>query len=1016
MPAGNMILKSLKRCARHVRLLALLEGALLLAVSAGWALFLAVVLDHAFSLTSPPRVALLAAILAITIYVLFSALLLPMVYSVSRLYVARRLERAFPHFKDSLTTFVEMKDAERSHGAGPLVAHHAAQAFSGVDIDAGLDARRFVKMGYAFVVLVLVVFGYSIFSAKSMWTSFVRLSNPWSMVPPPTRTHISSVQPGDTKAVQGSDVEISAEISGIMPESVLVRWSRDGELWNSLPMRPGEDVWIGSIDHIETDISYFLSAGDAASRVYTVETLVPPVAQSVTARLDFPDYTQLETRTVTEGNIEAPVGTLVSLTVESNKILSEARLSLLPDTNIKLAIHGSRAEGGFTVTRSGRYAVHLVDSEGLEAQAPVKYDIIAIPDNPPQVALKGPPDGASVGLAEGLDFELKADDDYGVSRLVFHFQTVEGNPDAKEFTLPANRREVARSPVLVPELLGARPGDTVSYYLEALDNRSGLPASARTAAYSFTVAPSAQTPIGTGTATIDETMQEGEDRPGRPQRAEGDPESEIAAPSTSFEPSADAGSTEDAETYSRLIEMLERDSKTWQVIAQHMEESGAGAQSVPQAAQEPPERVGNNESGEREQSAAPESTTQPRPRSPQGDTSETRRDDTKGIPGASGASGAPTGPSQEGSLPGGEQPGGQDAPSRPPGDADDSAEPGVESGAIPGQSAGEGGPEESLSADGEEGSSPSAGAPEDGQEAPGEAEAGNQSQSGAPQQGGQSPSAPSGGESAASQAPGESAPSDGQPSEGSSPAGSPSSGQSPSSSGEGEGQSAEDGAGQGDSDAAGSGREGSGLPANDAQQGASPEASADLSGQESEAPDQASSAQADDSTGSAGSGGATDRPGEVGPFDTRRDVELPDAEAAPDATNTGERVEAIRRMTDALVRDLEKPRVNMDMLRDLGWNPATLRTFVRAYEEALSEVDKRDFEEWLELDGSFPPGELVTGTRDASAVGGADTAADEASPGGEDPSKAFVSEDVSPEYRRLVEEYYKALANQSERE
>ena len=83
MPADQVISKSLRRGARHVRLLSLLEGGLLVVTTTGAALFLAVLLDHAFSLSVALRTALLAAALAAALYLGLTAVLVPFCRSIS---------------------------------------------------------------------------------------------------------------------------------------------------------------------------------------------------------------------------------------------------------------------------------------------------------------------------------------------------------------------------------------------------------------------------------------------------------------------------------------------------------------------------------------------------------------------------------------------------------------------------------------------------------------------------------------------------------------------------------------------------------------------------------------------------------------------------------------------------------------------------------------------------------------------------------------------------------------------
>ncbi len=1012
MRAEQLIIKTLRRGARHVRLMALLEGGLLVAIVTSGVLFLAVVLDHALSLSAAARTALLTAILATVMYFGFTSLLVPFFRSISRLYVARRVEIAFPHFRESLTTFVEMKRRSRTRGAGPLVAHRAAEALGGVDIDAGLDTSRFVKLGYAAVALIVVAFAYSALSSKSMYVSLVRITNPWSMAAPPTRTRILSVRPGDATVVLGSDLEIAVKLAGRTPETAHIRWSRDDELWISSQMSHSEDGWIGSIDHLETDISYMVKAGDAQSRIFKIEAMEPPVLESIKARLDYPEYTMLKSRVITEGNIEAPLGTKVSIGIRSNKKLQEAHLSLLPEKIVNLSVDGAAGQGAFTVESSGSYTVHLVDSHGLSGRSPVSYDIVAIPDNPPAVALEGPPDGAVVELRKGLDFAFRASDDYGVSRMVFHFQAVEGNPGTKSFILPPERMEVSRRVTLVPELLGARPGDTVSYHLEAIDNRTPRGASSRTETYSFKVASAGQTPMGMSRDEATGDVREGEDMPGTPRPAAGEPEKQVAdAPYSGATPSAESSAAERAQAYSSLLEQLEEDHETWEAIARHM--STPDARPTESAADESAAQDREGAGDEPATVAQAQPTFEESPRDGQDKAAQTGEagegdgvgTDQDGSARDDASDGAPEGLSTF------EQPGVDVAaaddqtfarPDLAHTDSYDataqaeSAEPLAPHEATAAQTdAPSPTPAEELSPPPSEGASPAEAADAVPSElsddyAPGDADIEATRA--------ESMDSPPSESHPLSDAP----PTDEAPDV---PLDAPGEGGPPPA--ETDLLTGEDGvSGHDDShDAEGPDHDDQSTPA---QAEADPGA-----GDDDQSAHEAAAAEAEpaDEDAFAGHGGLVDRQGDAGTFGVRGEVELPSSDPVGDGQTIGERIEGTRQLVSAVARDLERGTPNREMLEYLGWSVSTLRTFVREYEDKLRDIDPTDLEEWLELEGWYGTGVLMAGVRTAESVGRADSGEVEDDFLAEDPSMAYIDEDISPEYRRLIEMYYQALAD-----
>jgi len=596
--AEELIRRNILRGARHLRFLALSEGALGLALFVGWYLFLEIVLDHIISLSAVARVGLLILLAASTAVIVIGAVALPIIRTVNRLYIAQRVEFAFPDFKNSLVTYVQLEQDGGDEGVMRLVAHHAARHFEGVNVAAVLDSTRFVRLGYSFVALVLLVFVYSIVVPKSMFTSFLRSIYPWEAIAAPTRTHIRDVSPGDARIPQGADLAISAVVSGA--KDATIKWSRDKELWQAIPMTTEAGRWQGLLSHVDADMYYYVAAGDATSPVYGVATLLPPVVESVGIDLAYPSYTALSPRHVDDGNIQAPVDTTVSIAIRSNKTLQSVSLALPGDGTADLQVNDKIATGKFKVTQSGRYSVLLTDSDGLKPNRPVQYDIVASPDLAPRVSIDGPKGGAEVGLDDEVPFQMDAADDYGLTKLVFHFETNAGNADVKNFRLPEGKREFSQMVALVPRLLGAIPGDMVTYYLEAQDNHDGKPNSAQTPAYSFKIADSAATkplaafekPSGTEVKTTESTL------PGKKEDASGQPKTRENAPSKQLASANKPGGQPQEAAKDSFLKMLKDDKPYWDKITKHLNAAPKDASGPSQAASgtpvTPPQAPQNN--------------------------------------------------------------------------------------------------------------------------------------------------------------------------------------------------------------------------------------------------------------------------------------------------------------------------------------------------------------------------------------------------------------------------------------
>lgn len=1045
MKADQFIDKALSRGAWHVRLLALAEGGLVAALFIGGFLFFEIVLDHFFGLARSVRVGLLGLLLSGATAVIVSCVVMPLLRSVSSLYVARRVELAFPDFKNSLVTYVEMRRGSLSSGKRQvlrLVAHQAAARFEGVDVDAGLDSARFVRLGYAFVALVLAVFAFSILTPKSMLTSLMRALHPWADIAAPTRTHIGGVEPGNVRVVQGADVPVSASITGARPDSASIRWSRDGDLWQSVPMTEGPQRWSGALAHVETNVLYFLAAGDAVSPKYAVTALLPPVIDSVAVDLSPPAYTGLAPSRVDEGNIEAVVGTVAAVAIKSNKDLQSVSLKFSPDSSVSLAVKSNVASGSFTVSRSGRYAVLLTDSEGLEPARPVEYDVVALPDKSPEVAVKGPNEGAPVPLDSPCRFTFKASDDYGLTRMVFHFETDASNADVKNFILPDGTRDTAKSSDIVPKLLGAQPGDTVSYYLEAFDNRDGRPQSARTPTCTFRVAPPRTSLSAASGLSSASAPKVGSNLPGKQEPASGKPEAKkpgetkAAAPAPG-PPKRSEGPRDD------LLKMLDKDRDAWDTIARRLEPGASpSGQPSPKGAETAPSKAAATAaegapSPAPEQAASRETTvaradTKPLPAkegAPQGaggaeEKSQTGRapssanpPSTEGVPlpvgqpGSTQPSSAAPGPLSNAENPAAQAPKSDGSAERQP------ARPGGEKASAPdssgqapprrnkesassSQSSGRPGlsPENaSPSSSGAAGARPlaPAGAPSDKSEGPP-----SSNEAGAPSGPESAAAAASKAESAAAAAGDSAAAKAAGPSQakGDAAKGSSSSGkEGPSPAAPRESAQSAQAAPSGESTLTSPPSQSSSSGSSGASQGAAPGSPASPGGPVAGAP--------------AGGRGASGPRPEVPDSALMGNRAVPE-KTAPAPARPDARVAAVRRLVGRLAADISAGRMDPALLQDLGWQPSQLVTFVRGYEDVFRKIEPEEFQGQIVITGELDAGEVKAGTRSADSVGAVDSSArvGETAPDG---AGEIPREEVSPKYKKMVDEYYRSLSQSS---
>ncbi len=332
---------------------------------------------------------------------------------------------------------------------------------------------RMLSLGTGLFILAVVLLAF--FSAP-LRSSAHRFQHPRTHFRQPPRTHLD-VAPGDVQVTRHSDVQVSARISGKIPDQVNIRWKEGEARWRDGICDPRQEREFGYLfADVKRDIVYQVTAGGAQSPVYRIAVIDRPRVVKLRLRYQFPTYTRLDAQVIEDdGNISAVVGTAVQLEVEANKELAEAWLSLAVDKRVDLTCSGGRAEGQLMIRQDGAYSIHLVDGLGNENKDPIRYRIEAIKDDPPMVQITFPGENVDLGEEMKLPLSVVAQDDFGLSRVELVSQKIrEGeqfSPERSVLALP--RPDETRIELeYLWDLAGLDviPEDVVAYHVEVWDN------------------------------------------------------------------------------------------------------------------------------------------------------------------------------------------------------------------------------------------------------------------------------------------------------------------------------------------------------------------------------------------------------------------------------------------------------------------------------------------------------------------------------------------------------------------
>ncbi|RKU30930.1 hypothetical protein C6499_05460 [Candidatus Poribacteria bacterium] len=318
---------------------------------------------------------------------------------------------------------------------------------------------------------------------------------------------ITEIQPGSVQIERGTDVNVTTKVTGHIgaPVTLYYRVADENEdaptgTWQPMPMQRTNDLQVPKTDlsyhvtlrNVNRPLQYYINVKEVASAQYQVTISDEPVVTQFQYRLSYPIYTQLQPQTLpaNTGDIQALFGTELVFTGETNKSLQAASLVFEESDDVILEVttrHLTEPQGklekprtmrgSFVARQSGNYHIHITDVEGFTNRDPINYTLAVLRDAAPDVNIVSPARDTVLDNAMLVELKVEATDDYGIQalQLIYHVEA-EG---AEEINVPLKRWGVENVPVRRSvsvsytwdvDRIGIFPGETIAYYVQALDN------------------------------------------------------------------------------------------------------------------------------------------------------------------------------------------------------------------------------------------------------------------------------------------------------------------------------------------------------------------------------------------------------------------------------------------------------------------------------------------------------------------------------------------------------------------
>ena len=215
-----------------------------------------------------------------------------------------------------------------------------------------------------------------------------------------------------------------------------------------------------------------LARGDAAGSLIELS----PIVGDLSITYLYPAYTALPPRVEegTAGDLHAPRGTEVRISARADRDLDQA-VAVVNGAAVKLDAEGPGHRlltGTFALTQAGQWSLRFADRRGRTIAEGPPRPIEIVADAAPQVTIEAPTQRVLEVDPQGrVPITWSATDDYGLSQVTLVTLRAGGKEERVSLQAPQGPAKRLRGTYgweLAP--LSLRPGDKVSYFIEARDN------------------------------------------------------------------------------------------------------------------------------------------------------------------------------------------------------------------------------------------------------------------------------------------------------------------------------------------------------------------------------------------------------------------------------------------------------------------------------------------------------------------------------------------------------------------
>ena len=449
------ILARLAALRRRIRRYVWIEGLGATVVTAGLLFWFSLTVDWFFEPMAVFRAVLLLAGIALIVRSFVVMIVRRLRCPMTDANMAMLLERHYPQLDDALLTTVELRSPPTEelgramlHKTYRVAADHVEETRL-KDVFDRRPLRRAILTGLMLVISI-VLFGLLTPQSMAIWArrSLLFSGELW---PRKTVLSVEGFDDGIRKVARGASLEIVARADlgkPIVPKTVDIQYRTDSGARGRASMNrdgvpvPGRDryqEYVYTFQGILSSIDFDLSAGDARLHDLRIEVVDNPRVDSLELWCEYPAYMARPPRRLpVVGPMRIPRFAKIVIEGRTNKPLTHVRIDTLGadnTTDSKIVKPVANKDDG----RSFRYEYGRIDddvilsltphdTDGVEGAEPARLVLVAVADEPPELAVQLSGIGSAVTPIARLPVVGQVRDEHGIAELWFQYSSDSEKP------------------------------------------------------------------------------------------------------------------------------------------------------------------------------------------------------------------------------------------------------------------------------------------------------------------------------------------------------------------------------------------------------------------------------------------------------------------------------------------------------------------------------------------------------------------------------------------------------------